>query len=129
MTVSDGVVGDFDDNYVYQSFFYLLPVVSGDAVNGDLAGSLSVFVPTSVAFYTDESREDVTYTPLMTTSDEAGVISSWLAYSSSFLPWALYTKNPPGMLASPLAIYCFLKSAFKYSVVLTVFMKIHPHSC
>ena len=75
VTVSDGVVGDFDDNYVYQSFFYLLPVVSTDAVNGDLAGSLSVFMPTSVAFYTDESREDVTYTPLMTTSDEAGVIT------------------------------------------------------
>ena len=75
VTVSDGVVGDFNEDSVYQSFFYLLPVVSGDAVNGDLAGSLSVFVPTSVAFSTDESKEDVTYTALMTTSDEAGLIS------------------------------------------------------
>jgi ABC-2 type transport system permease protein len=52
----------------------LLPTVSGDEVNGDLAGSLSVFMPLSLAFHYSE-QEGYTYTPLMTTSDQAFIKS------------------------------------------------------
>ena len=70
ITVKNGIVAEGDSDAYYQSQYYLLPTVSGDEVNGDLAGSLSVFVPLSLAFGY-EDKEGFTYTPLMTSSEES----------------------------------------------------------
>ncbi|MCR5640008.1 MAG: Gldg family protein [Lachnospiraceae bacterium] len=68
ITVTEGLVAEDDTQAYYQSQYYLLPQVSSEEVNGELAGALKVFFPYSVAFSYGE-QEGVTYTPLMQSSD------------------------------------------------------------
>ncbi|MCR4999500.1 MAG: Gldg family protein [Lachnospiraceae bacterium] len=70
VTVKNGMVVEQGESSYYQSPYYLLPTVSDAAVNGTLAGSLSVFVPYSLGLSYEEN-ENYTYTPLMTTSEYA----------------------------------------------------------
>lgn len=74
VTVKSGVVAEGDSDYWYNSMFNLLPVVSGDEVNGSLSGRYNIFAPAATAFGYEE-KDGYTYTQLMTTSDDAFLIS------------------------------------------------------
>lgn len=67
----DGVVGENDSNYYYNNNpFYLLPKVDSSDYTSSVANSY-IFAPVSEGISYPDSTDDVTYTPLLETTDSA----------------------------------------------------------
>lgn len=65
-----GVLAETDENYYYNSQFFLLPNVESTDFTSGISGTLSVFSPYSVALTHGEDGTN-TYTDILTTSDQA----------------------------------------------------------
>lgn len=65
-----GVVAEGDSSRYYQNPFYLLPEVAGTSYTSSV-GSNYIFAPYVQGISYPESSDDMTYTPLLTTSDSA----------------------------------------------------------
>lgn len=65
-----GLIAEGDSDRYYQNPFYLLPDVASSAYTSSV-GSNYIFAPYVQGVSYPESSEDVTYTPLLTTSDSA----------------------------------------------------------
>ena len=74
VTVKSGVIAEGDTDYCYGNIFNLLPDVSGVEVNGNLSGRYNIFAPAATGFGYEE-KEGFSYTQLMTTSDDAYLVS------------------------------------------------------
>lgn len=70
ITVHKGVLAETDENYYYNSQFFLLPNVESTDFTSGISGTLSVFSPYSVALTHGEDGTN-TYTDILTTSDQA----------------------------------------------------------
>ena len=67
----NGVVGENDSNYYYNNNpFYLLPKVDSSDYTSSVANSY-IFSPVSEGISYPDSTDDVTYTPLLETTDSA----------------------------------------------------------
>lgn len=73
VSVRDGMVADMDRSYYYQMPYFLLPTVESTEATSDVAGTMSVLAPYSLAFTYPEDAEVYTYTPLLSSS-ESGVL-------------------------------------------------------
>lgn len=65
-----GLIAEGDSDRYYQNPFYLLPDVASSAYTSSV-GSNYIFAPYVQGVSYPESSEDITYTPLLTTSDSA----------------------------------------------------------
>ena len=70
ITEVDGTIVEEDRNYYYQNPYYLFPEIVSAEVTAPLADGL-VFAPFSKGLSYDEERDDIHYTPLLTTSGSA----------------------------------------------------------
>ncbi len=71
LEITKGLIIEADNNFYYQDPFYLFPEVSYDDITDSVTGSGSfVFVPYAQGI-TIKEQENVTATPLLTTSDES----------------------------------------------------------
>lgn len=71
VSFTNGVVGENDKNYYYNNNpFYLLPKVDSTEYTSDVSNSY-IFSPASEGITYPESSDDVTYTPLLETTDSA----------------------------------------------------------
>lgn len=70
ITEVDGTIVEEDRNYYYQNPYYLFPEIVSAEVTAPLADGL-VFAPFSKGLSYDEEKDDIHYTPLLTTSSSA----------------------------------------------------------
>ncbi len=70
ITEVDGTIVEEDRNYYYQNPYYLFPEIVSAEVTASLADGL-VFAPFSKGLSYDEEKDDIHYTPLLTTSSSA----------------------------------------------------------
>ncbi len=70
MSLVEGILAEGDSNMYYQNPFYLLPEVSTTAYTSSV-GSNYIFAPYVQGITYPESTEDVTYTALLSTSEQA----------------------------------------------------------
>lgn len=72
LQAAQGLVVEQDQNNYYRNPYYLLPNISYSSFTSGLSGQYYVFVPFSRGvLIQDESREDISYTKFLTTSDSA----------------------------------------------------------
>ena len=72
LQAAQGLVVEQDQNNYYRNPYYLLPNISYSSFTSGLSGQYYVFVPFSRGVrIQDESREDISYTKFLTTSDSA----------------------------------------------------------
>ena len=69
VSVADGMIIESDKNAYYQQPYYLLPTVESDALTSDVDGY--VFAPYAQGLTYAADTADITYTPLLSTSDSA----------------------------------------------------------
>ncbi len=70
VSLADGVIVEGDRSRYYQTPYDLLPVVENDEVTARIYDG-AVLSPLSRGLLYDEEAEDISYTPLLTTSDES----------------------------------------------------------
>ena len=70
ITEVDGTIVEEDRNCYYQNPYYLFPEIVSAEVTAPLADGL-VFAPFSKGLSYDEEKDDIHYTPLLTTSSSA----------------------------------------------------------
>ena len=70
ITEVDGTIVEEDRNYYYQNPYYLFPEIVSAEVTAPLADGLG-FAPFSKGLSYDEEKDDIHYTPLLTTSSSA----------------------------------------------------------
>lgn len=72
LQVAEGLVVEQDQGNYYRNPYYLLPSISYSSYTAGLSGQYYVFVPFAQGILIrDESREDISYTKFLTTSDSA----------------------------------------------------------
>lgn len=69
VSVADGMVMETDRSAYYQVPYYLLPVVENDSITSGVDGY--VFAPYALGMTYDENAEGLSYTPLLTTTDQS----------------------------------------------------------
>ncbi|MCR4798790.1 MAG: Gldg family protein [Lachnospiraceae bacterium] len=71
ITVKDGLLADLDGDYYYQTPYFLLPNVELNDEFSNVSGTQSILAPYSIALEFDENDENETFTPILTTSEDA----------------------------------------------------------
>lgn len=69
VSVADGMVLEADRGAYYQAPYYLLPNVESDAITAGVDGY--VFAPYALGMTYDEEAEGMSYTPLLTTTEQS----------------------------------------------------------
>ncbi len=98
VSVADGIVIEGNSQYYYQAPYYLLPEIESDAATSS-ASSGYIFAPYAQGFtYPEQTEEgsDITYTPLLTTSEDA--------YSKVNLATAQTLEKEENDIVGPFAI-------------------------
>jgi len=75
ISTSPDIVLDSENSRYYQYPFYLLPNVQTDDITSDIDNGY-IMSPFSTPLVTDDSKKDITYTPLLVTSDSSYVRGS-----------------------------------------------------
>lgn len=70
ITLHDGMIVEGDTNHYYSNPFYILPDVASDNLTSGIYGSKYIFAPYAQAM-TVEETEDVSVTPLLTTTESS----------------------------------------------------------
>lgn len=70
ITVEKGMIAETDTSMYYQTPFYLLPTVESNLFTSGTSGAY-IFVPYAQGAAVPEDTDTITYTPLLTTSDNA----------------------------------------------------------
>lgn len=71
ITVADGLVLEGNNQYYYQSPFYLLPEIESNSYTNGIYGKYYVFAPYAQGMLLDTEDESIGFTEILTTSGEA----------------------------------------------------------